>query len=258
LPSALATFAARAQKQLNVMQNKVTERVEWWKERTGLVDLDGRNSAPHELLTSFIGQCICDAALRGGGNAKEFRALIPMCGRTADLKWIYDSGYSVCGVDASEKALLSFLHGHGIEYLSAPSISDEFSLYKTHDDRLMLFSGDFFLFNNNISGCQFHLIWDRGVFVNLPVQFREKYINLLRSLLAPTGRILLTTFMYDTSKWQGPPYPIKCDDVRNYFSRHFFVNKLKSKNGIQQWQQEKWGIDWLEESCYMLSLKFFD
>jgi len=229
------------------MQDK-NDQTNGWKERTGL-NIDEHNDYPHDFLTDFFGQCI-------NGDGKDVRVLVPLCGNSGmDIKWLYDEGYRVYGVDASEKALKSFFMERNMKYSYTPATSDGFGLFKSQDERIKLFCGDFLRFSKNAAGCLFDVVWDRSAFMTVDTEDRESYIDTLRKLLLPTGRILMAAFIYDTSKWSGPPYAVRCEDVHSYFDRNFHVNSLKSQDALQLWRQEKWRIDWLKETGYMLSLK---
>jgi len=229
------------------MQDK-SDTIDWLKGRTGL-DLDGQNGYVHDFLTDFFGQCV-------NGDGNSVRVLVPLCGkRVGDIKWLYEEGYCVYGVDVSEKALQKIFTTCGMKYSYTPPSTDGFGLFKSQDERIKLFSGDMLRFSKNVAGCLFDVVWDRGAFMTINVDDRPKYIDILRELLLPTGRILLAAFIYDTSKWKGPPHAIRYEDVHKYFDRNFHVNTLKSQDGLQHWHQETWGIDWLKETGYMLSLK---
>jgi len=221
--------------------------IDWWKERTAL-DLDGQNSYPHDFLTNYFGQCI-------SGNSRDVRVFVPLCGKNVDIKWLYDEGYCVYGVDASESALQTFFNQHNMKFIYEPENDDGFALFKNQDGRINLYCGDICRFSKDVTGCQFDVVWDRGAFMTMKSNSRGRYVDVVRDLLLPTGRILLATFIYDTSKWREPPYAIKYEDVHRYFNRYFHVNNLKSQDGLQQWHQEKWGIDWLKENGYMISMK---
>jgi thiopurine S-methyltransferase len=229
------------------MNDKEYMTMDRWKERTAL-DLDRDNNYPHDLLTDFFGQCV-------SGDGNDVQVLIPLCGKNVDIKWLYDEGYCVYGVDASESALQTFFNQHNIKFDYQADFLDGFALFKSKDGRINLFCGDVFRFSPRVAGCQFDVVWDRGALMNMNVPHREKYVDMMRELLLPTGRILLSTFIYDTSKWRGPPYVIMREDVRKYFARYFHVNTLTSQDGLEPWRQEKWGIDWMKETGYMLSLK---
>lgn len=224
------------------------DKIDWWKERTGL-NLDEHDSYPHDFLTDFFGQCI-------NGDGKDVRVLVPLCGKSgADIKWLYDEGYRVYGVDSSEKALQKIFTGYNMKYSYTAAKPDGFGVLKSHDERIKLFCGDFLRFSKTAAGCLFDVIWDRSAFMTVNTEDRESYIDVLRKLLLPTGRILLAAFVYDTSKWNGPPYAISCDDVHRNFDRNFHVNKLKVQDILQTWHQKNWAIDWLKEIGYMISVK---
>ena len=48
-------------------------------------------------------------------NRPDLCFLLPLCGKTRDLKFLYDLGHSVIGIEAMEKAAQEFFDEHKLE-----------------------------------------------------------------------------------------------------------------------------------------------
>lgn len=48
---------------------------------------------PHQMLVKY------ENWLRIVENCNDVRVLVPLCGKSVDLKWLYDRGYEVVGVE---------------------------------------------------------------------------------------------------------------------------------------------------------------
>merc|ERR1712096_529266 len=58
--------------------------------------------------------------LVGGANGK--RVLVPMCGKSVDLKWLYDKGMNVLGVELVEMPIKEFFNENKMEYTVEESL----------------------------------------------------------------------------------------------------------------------------------------
>ena len=115
------------------------------------------------------------------GNLKGKRIFVPLCGKTVDMKWFYDQGMSVIGVDVSELAVKEFFTDNALNYavIDSPMISD-CKIYR-HDDRLSIYLCDIFKLDAASLGGHFDYLWDRGALVATIYEEQEKYWNIIDS-----------------------------------------------------------------------------
>lgn len=82
-------------------------------------------------------------------------------------------------------------------------------------------------------------VWDRGALVALRPEDREDYVRVCDSVLAPGGRVLLTTMVYDQSAKKGAHdfFPLQ----KHLKSLRFFVY-FRADNRIQMHTCIVWSI----------------
>ena len=54
----------------------------------------------------------------------------------------------------------------------------------------------------------FNRVWDRGSLVAIEPKDRKKYAEVTSLLLEENGKMLVSTLVYDESKYHGPPFSI--------------------------------------------------
>jgi hypothetical protein len=52
----------------------------------------------------------------GKDDPSQIRFFVPLCGKTQDLKFLYDQGFHVVGCEGVEKACVEFYEENGMEY----------------------------------------------------------------------------------------------------------------------------------------------
>ena len=182
--------------------------LERWREgRTGF-HLDRTN----EQLVRHIGRVLAPG---------EGRVFVPLCGKSLDLAWLVDRGHDVVGVELAEDAVRAFHREHDLE----PEVMEtaSFRVYTSH--RLSLYVGDFFdLGRAEVQ--PFDVIWDRAAMIALRLPVRRSYVAHLRRLLAPGGRILLSTLAYDQDRMEGPPFSVPADEVSDAYGDGFSIERV--------------------------------
>jgi len=180
-------------------------------------------------------------------TSKGGRVLVPLCGKSEDLRWLAEQGHDVVGVELSLLAAKTFSAEQGIV------------LRETHEppftvlrgDRVTYYIGDFLDFTPEVGG-QFDLIYDRAALIALPPEIRPGYAQQLRSLVGKRGRGLLLGLEYDPSQMHGPPFTVPEAEVRRLFES-FDCEKLLDYDCLEQEPHfKKRGLTWMRESVYAL------
>jgi len=223
------------------------ETLEFWHEINEKGDCFWHLTKPHEYLVKYFDQY--------KNGKQDPKVLIPLIGKTVDAKWLYDQGCHVTGVDVSELPIKQLFTQDNIAYTRNQSEFPEFVLFQNDDRRIRVFSGDFYRFRTEVAKGQFDLIWDRAAFTAINMRDREKYAEVLEKVLSPTGSILLVGLDYDHSKYEGPPHFVTKEHMDSLFGKKFHVSRLDHREVIDQWHHKNWGLDWLEESIYLLKKK---
>ncbi|WP_413477661.1 thiopurine S-methyltransferase [Vibrio hibernica] len=171
--------------------------------------------------------------------------LVPLCGKSEDLTWLATQHKSVTGVELSNIAVRSFF----AEHLYTPmvtSLSSQHELYQF--DELSIYTGDFFTAPLE----SYDLIYDRAAMIALSPALRVQYVERLKSLIKPKGKILLIALDYDQSEMQGPPFNVSESEICQLYS-DMKVTRLhrdeaddkhpKIQNGLSRFAEEVWLIE---------------
>jgi thiopurine S-methyltransferase len=176
------------------------------------------------------------------------RTLVPLCGKSEDLRWLAEQGHQVAGVDLSEIAANAFFSEQGIAFTE--SKEPPFTVFR--GERITFHVGDLFDLTPDIGG-RFDFLYDRAALIALPPAMRPVYARLLRSLLDVQGRGLLISLEYDTEKMDGPPFSVPEPEVRALFAA-FRVEKLQEYDCLDDEPRFKdRGVRWMKEVVYELS-----
>lgn len=156
--------------------------------------------------------------LKAGREASQVRVLVPLCGMSVDMKWLYDKGHTIVGVEAIQQPVEYFFNQNSIAHHKSTSncVEGNVIIYESNDGRLKVFVCDFFKFNVGCAGLM-DAVWDRGSIVAIQPKMRLQYIELMKSLLASNFKYLLQVAEYDPSEWHNPPYLLKTEEVNNLF-----------------------------------------
>uniref|UniRef100_A0A3Q0RZL1 thiopurine S-methyltransferase n=1 Tax=Amphilophus citrinellus TaxID=61819 RepID=A0A3Q0RZL1_AMPCI len=166
-----------------------------WEERWQQDRIGFHQPEVHKMLENNI-----DKVLNGRTGVCFF---FPLCGKAVDMKWLADLGHSVVGVEISEKAIQQFFEENNMTYSEepVPAIPGA-KVYKNSEKNISLYQCNLFTFSSSIEG-QFGAIWDRGSLVAINPGDREKYADLIISLMAKDCRYLLDTLLYNPDLYQG-------------------------------------------------------
>ncbi|XP_076031822.1 thiopurine S-methyltransferase-like [Oratosquilla oratoria] len=170
--------------------------------------------------------------------------LIPLCGKTIDMKWLYDKGHKVTGIEGVEKPIIEFFTEHGILY-KKENLSWG-TLYKSEDGRLKIYQSDLFKVEPSHLG-KFDAVWDRASLVAISENDRERYAALLKSLLKPKFHYLLSVMKYEpTAAFSGPPYNIPLNLVAELFGD---VSNQEVLEEFDRVKREPFIIQWGLTQC---------
>nr|XP_046273282.1 probable thiopurine S-methyltransferase isoform X6 [Scatophagus argus] len=200
----------------------------------------------HKILENNI-----DKVLAGRSSVRFF---FPLCGKAVDMKWLADMGHSVVGVEISEKAIKQFFEENNMTYSEepVPAIPGA-KLYKSTERNVSLYQCDLFNFSGSIDG-QFGAIWDRGSLVAINPRDREKYAALITSLMAKDCRYLVEALLYNPELYPGPPFFVPDKQVQSLFGNSCDIELLHSLDILTD-EEQGWGLDYLTENVYLITLK---
>ncbi|MCA8975142.1 MAG: thiopurine S-methyltransferase [Planctomycetes bacterium] len=145
-------------------------------------------------------------------QARGRRVLVPLCGKSLDLRWLAERGHDVQGVELADRAIRDFFAEQGLE----PTRRDgAMPAYVTTRPAITLHCGDYFAFRTEPADAHY----DRAALAALPPEIRPRYAAHTDSLLRPGPERLVITFEYDQTLVAGPPFAVPAAEVLGYWPR---------------------------------------
>jgi len=170
--------------------------------------------------------------------------LVPLAGKSLDMKWLAERGHEVVGVELDPNAAQMFFEEAGW----TPHIDDAQPLKRWHAANVTLFQGDFFDFR---ADTPFQRFYDRAALIALPPAERPRYLQHLAAQLAPGARGLLVTLEYPQDQMKGPPFSVKEAELAS--QHHFDFRSLSRKDVLKSHPRfAQRGVDRLHEVVYLL------
>lgn len=175
--------------------------------------------------------------------------LVPLCGKSVDMRWLRERGCTVTGVELSDIAVRDFFSEQGI----AASRSEAGAFQILEGEGIKLLCGDLFAldatYTANISA-----VYDRAALIALPREMRIRYVDHLESLLAPEVPMLLLTFEYPAHEIDGPPFSVNEAQVRELYAGRREVTRLESIDRLEDESRlAERGVTQLEEHAFLLT-----
>lgn len=215
-------------------------KIKFWEQRWDEGNIGFHLSAVNPYLTEYWSYL--------GANDGAI-VLVPMCGKSLDMIWLMSQGYSVLGIECSEKAIKEFSEEQKLNLQAGPYKS--FTAHK--GTQVNLLEGDFFKLDKE-SLSTLSAVYDRASLVALPEAMRKQYVQLLAENLPVHISILLVTVEYNQSLMSGPPFSLSNDEVERLYKPHFLVEKLYQQDVINEQPRFKQkGLDMMIERVYRIS-----
>ncbi|NJK89986.1 MAG: thiopurine S-methyltransferase [Myxococcales bacterium] len=140
------------------------------------------------------------------------RVLVPLCGKTPDLKFLADRGHEVVGVEFVESAAKAFFQEQGLTAEERTT-----SVGKVYSSgSIQIFVQDFFHASREELG-DVRAVYDRASMIALPPHDRIHYATHLRRLLPRDGLILLILLSFGKERLSGPPFSVTMDEVERHY-----------------------------------------
>lgn len=137
------------------------------------------------------------------------RVLVPLAGKSVDLKFLADLGHEVVGVELVEEAVRQLFAEAAL-----PPTRDEEAGYPIYrGDGVEMHVADMLEVPAEALGLV-GAIYDRAALIALPPEARKVYARRLVELLPSGCRMLLITLAYDDTQMEGPPFSVSDDEVR--------------------------------------------
>ena len=173
---------------------------------------------------------------------------VPLCGKSLDMIYMLNRGFSVIGVEVSEIGIKQFFHENGLDFTI--SQVGEFDLYSAKN--IEIYCGDFFsLTSKHLCGVK--AVFDRKSLIALDRNLRQKYVKHLNGIISLGVRILLITLHYPKHQMSGPPFSVDKSEFESLFSMAFNYQELKPFQDIENGSKlASSGLDYIENTAYCL------
>ena len=173
---------------------------------------------------------------------------VPLCGKSLDMIYMLNRGFSVIGVEVSEIGIKQFFHENRLDFTI--SQVGEFDLYSAKN--IEIYCGDFFsLTSKHLCGVK--AVFDRKSLIALDRNLRQKYVKHLNDIISLGVRILLITLHYPQHQMSGPPFSVDKSEVESLFSMAFNYQELKPFQDIENGLKlARSGVDYIENAAYCL------
>ena len=133
--------------------------------------------------------------------------LVPLCGKSLDMRWLAQQGHPVIGIEVSALACEAFFAGLELE----PETKETGELLSMRAGSYRLLQGDFFSVTAADIG-PVDAFYDRAALVAMPPETQPGYVRQLISLLPPGTPGMVNCVEYPKDAIEGPPFSI--DEAR--------------------------------------------
>ena len=212
---------------------------EFWIERWQRNEIGFHQDKVNPYLEQFWSNLVVD---------QHTSVFVPLCGKSQDMVWLHERGYSVVGVELSLIAVENFFAEHHL----VPTRHEIDGLMLFESQGYTIYCGDYFALKPQ------HLphvraVYDRASLVALPPPLRTRYAQHMAQLLAHGTHTLLVAVDYPAQQMQGPPFAVNDTEVRALYSEMFEVQSLLVRNALDDNPRFKErGLTRLEERVYTL------
>lgn len=150
--------------------------------------------------------------------------LVPLCGKSVDLRYLAEQGCRVTGLELSPLAIRQFFEEQGL----TPDCSTLGGLPVCETGGLRLIEGDFFAVTPEQLGAV-EVVYDRAALIAMPPAMQAGYVEQLM-VLAPQASILLITLDYPPAEMNGPPFPLSSARIQALLGDHYHLGLLEQQD----------------------------
>ncbi len=153
--------------------------------------------------------------------------LVPLCGKTLDLRWLAGAPHTVIGAELSPLAVEAFFRE--IDATPECIVRGEHRLHSL--DRLTIVEGDFLKWRE-LELPRATRFYDRAAAIALPNELRASYLQVLHEALAPGAQGLMLTIGYPQEEMDGPPFSLRPADLHSMTKDLFKIELLSDSDAL--------------------------
>lgn len=176
--------------------------------------------------------------------------LVTWCGKTLDMIWLSEQGHTVVGVEFCEVAIDQFFSENDIAFTMTER--DGYKVFKATGRDITIYCGDMFQFSPSIAGTMFDVIWDHNSLGACNPSQRRQHIDVVRSVLNPHGRILLSHYHYDVTEHGGPPFSLSPELIQELYKEYFSVELVEHVDVSDGGTAQRFKLSWNKRPIHFL------
>jgi thiopurine S-methyltransferase len=243
-----------------------SERLQFWHDRWANGKTGWHKDEVNEFLERNIDKILPKVEGHATTCSNTKRVLVPLCGKTTDMAYLANNpGVSeVVGVDGIQAALTEFMEEHKDLELQPVKDGTVQNFEKLTGKKISLLRGDFFELDSSKTGT-YDVIFDRASMVAIKPSLRESYVQVIKNVIAPGGKILLITLERQGTDEEavnkGPPFTIPEKTVRDLYGGEDCVKSITLLSAEDTFekdpgQKERYaGVDKLMELVFLIEAK---
>lgn len=195
-----------------------------WIEFTDKMPASKSRGKPSLKLLQYVGDLL---------PTEPARILVPLCGKTPDLRWLYERGNEVVGIEGVEKLVSEFFQNHDSLTYTVEDCSFG-KLYKTADDRLKVYACDVTKIPSNALG-QFDAVFDWGAYSGIHKDDRQKYVEVVTGMLKQDYRYFVELCHDGPSDMVSGPSNVSLRDLKLHFGPERHLRFLETRDISKEW-----------------------
>ncbi|TVP49266.1 MAG: thiopurine S-methyltransferase [Halomonas sp.] len=172
------------------------------------------------------------------GIAPRTKVLVPLCGKSLDMRWLADAGYPVLGIEFAPEAIEQFW----VQRSSSVSRYRQAGFSISRQGSVELWCGDFFHLHIQ-QAAEIGAFYDRASLIALPPATRQRYAFHLAQLVPPGAKGLLISLSHPEGE-AGPPYSVPASEIEHLFAPNFTLTFLEEGSPDERGRTESvWGLE---------------
>ncbi|MDE2070075.1 MAG: thiopurine S-methyltransferase [Gammaproteobacteria bacterium] len=176
------------------------------------------------------------------------RVLVPLAGKSLDMLWLAQQGFSVLGVELSPLAVKQFFAEN---HLVAQSQREVDGMHYSAAG-IEVIQGDIFKVAARVfESCP--AVYDRAAIIALPLPLRQRYAHEVYGKLPPDCRGLMITLEYPQAEMPGPPFSVDATELYRLFDAERKLELLERRDILaSQPGFKEAGVNTLSTAVYRL------
>ncbi len=172
------------------------------------------------------------------GVEEGAKVLVPLCGKSLDMRWLAEQGHPVLGVELAPEAIEQFLaqREEGVTRYRQSG----FEVFR--QGSVELWCGDFFHLHIKQAD-EVRAFYDRAALIALPPATRERYAFHLAQLIPPGAKGLLVALTHQEGE-AGPPFNVPDHEIERLLAPNFRVDRLATVPADERGRRESfWALE---------------